>query len=181
MTPEPDFLSPLAHLRADPRASSTHSLVPSEPDRDAAGRPSAGRRRLLLVYVHGFYGNDQSFHSFPAHVHSFLREALADTHVIHSKIYPRYKTYRAVGVGAENFSQWLEPHEDEGTDVVLVGHSMGGILAAEVVLTVSESAVRCLCSGEPSLDGDVTVADTWTNLYSQTRIRSNRTLTSIGS
>lgn len=28
----------------------------------------------------------------------------------------------------------LEPHEDQDTDIVLLGHSMGGILAAEVVL-----------------------------------------------
>lgn len=135
------FLSPLAHLRTpDPRSSSTQSLVPSEPDVDSlpasAGLP-ARRRRLLLVYIHGFYGNNQSFRSFPAHVHAYLKHALAETHVIHSKIYPRYKTYHAVNVGAAGFSQWLEPHEDNETDVVLVGHSMGGILAAEVVLMVS--------------------------------------------
>lgn len=37
----------------------------------------------------------------------------------------------------DNFSKWLEPHEGDGTDVVLVGHSMGGLLAAEVILMVS--------------------------------------------
>src|SRR4051812_8803886 len=48
----------------DPRSSSTHSLVPSESGRD--GRD--GRRTLLLVYIHGFMGNETSFQSFPAHV-----------------------------------------------------------------------------------------------------------------
>lgn len=130
------FLSPLAHLRtADPRSSSTQSLVPSEADAESLAHDA--RRRLLLVYIHGFYGNNQSFRSFPAHVHACLKDALADTHVIHTKIYPRYKTYHAVKVGAQNFSEWLAPHEDPETDVVLVGHSMGGILAAEVVLMVS--------------------------------------------
>lgn len=141
-----DHLSPLAHLRApDPRSSSTQSLVPSEPDIDAdptTPQPPP-RRRLLAVYIHGFYGNNQSFRSFPAHVHAYLKDALAASHAIHTKIYPRYKTYRAVGVGAEGFSKWLEPHEDEETDVVLVGHSMGGILASEVVLMVSSAGADC--------------------------------------
>ena len=91
----------------------------------------------MLVYIHGFYGNDQSFHSFPAHVHNYLREALSETHVVHSKLYPRYKTYKAIEIARDNFSAWLEPHESPNTDVILIGHSMGGLLAAEMVLMVS--------------------------------------------
>lgn len=114
----------------DPRTSSLQSLVPSSSDSDA-------KRILLLIYIHGFYGNDQSFRSFPAHVHNFLREALSETHAVHSKIYPRYKTYKAIDVARDNFSAWLEPHESPTTDVILIGHSMGGLLAAEMVLMVS--------------------------------------------
>jgi len=120
-------------LRGDPRSSSTQSLVPSLADDD-----DGSRRTLLIIYIHGFYGNDQSFRSFPAHVHSLLRTLLADSHVIHSKIYPRYKTYKAIEVARDNFSAWLEPHESPTTDVILVGHSMGGLLAGEVVLMVRE-------------------------------------------
>ncbi|QPG96920.1 hypothetical protein C2857_005489 [Epichloe festucae Fl1] len=125
------FLSPypdhVALHSADPRTSSTQSLVPSISE-------SETRRRLLVVYIHGFYGNNQSFRSFPAHVHACLTTLLADSHVVHSKIYPRYKTYKAIEVARDNFSAWLEPHESPRTDVILVGHSMGGLLAAEVVL-----------------------------------------------
>ncbi|POR39570.1 Uncharacterized protein TPAR_00243 [Tolypocladium paradoxum] len=135
----PDHLGPdyggspsLGWLAADPRSSSTQSLVPSVSDSDP-------RRRLLVVYIHGFYGNDQSFRSFPAHVHSLLRTLLADSHVIHSKIYPRYKTYKAIEVARDNFSAWLEPHESPTTDVILVGHSMGGLLAGDVALMVRHS------------------------------------------
>jgi len=124
----------------DPRASSTQSLLPSV---DEDGRQ---RRTLLVIYVHGFMGNDSSFRSFPAHVHHFLRDALSETHVIHTKIYPRYKTYKSIDVARDNFSRWLVPHEGPTTDVVLVGHSMGGLLAADVVLLVCFSpALVQLC------------------------------------
>ncbi|KAK4168978.1 hypothetical protein QBC43DRAFT_200447 [Cladorrhinum sp. PSN259] len=124
---------------ADPRSSSTHSLLPSS---ISSSEPADTRRTLLVVYIHGFMGNDSSFRSFPAHVHNYLKEALVDTHVIHTKIYPRYKTYRSIEVACENFSRWLAPHESSTTDVVLTGHSMGGLLAADVVLKPSNDYSR---------------------------------------
>lgn len=112
----------------DPRSSSTQSLVPSESD--AADQ----RRKLLLVYIHGFMGNETSFRSFPAHVHNLLTVLLSGTHVVHSKIYPRYRSKRNISFARDDFSKWLQPHESDKTDVVLLGHSMGGLLSAEVVL-----------------------------------------------
>ncbi|RDW70288.1 hypothetical protein BP5796_08685 [Coleophoma crateriformis] len=113
----------------DPRSSSTHSLVPSE-----SGRGRDGRRKLLLIFIHGFMGNETSFQSFPAHLHNLLTVALSKTHVVHTKIYPRYKSRRTIDFARDDFGAWLEPHEDAFTDVILVGHSMGGILAAEVAI-----------------------------------------------
>jgi len=115
------------------------SLAPSlvsEPDDEEAQGGRAKKRILLVIYIHGYNGNNQSFRSFPAHVHQYLKTALVDSHRIHSKIYPRYKTYRAMQVGVDNFSEWLRAAEGGDTDVVLMGHSMGGILAGEVVLMV---------------------------------------------
>lgn len=83
----------------DPRSSSTHSLVPSESGRD-------GRRTLLLVYIHGFMGNETSFQSFPAHVHNLLSITLEETHVVHTKIYPRYKSRKAIEFARDDFSNW---------------------------------------------------------------------------
>lgn len=83
----------------DPRSSSTHSLVPSESGRD-------GRRTLLLVFIHGFMGNETSFQSFPAHVHNLLTITLAETHVVHTKIYPRYKSRKAIDFASDDFSTW---------------------------------------------------------------------------
>lgn len=121
--------SPFGGLYNDPRSSSTQSLTPSLPEYE-----EIERRRLLVIYIHGFMGNDTSFQSFPAHVHGYLKLALSDSHVVHSKIYPRYKTYKSIEVARDNFSAWLEPLENSKTDVILVGHSMGGLLAADVVL-----------------------------------------------
>jgi pimeloyl-ACP methyl ester carboxylesterase len=123
-----------SHLRPpplDPGTASTQSLAPSYSE-EVQGR----KRRLLVVYIHGFVGSEASFHTFPFHVHMKLKERLAATHAIHSKVYPRYKTYKAFHLATDNLSRWLSAHEDPNTDVVLVGHSMGGLLAEEVVLLV---------------------------------------------
>src|ERR1700761_3724702 len=116
----------------DPRASSTQSLQPVE-------SPGDNRRTLLVIYIHGFLGNETSFQSFPAHVHALLTPALAETHVVYTKIYPRYKSRKNISFARDAFSDWLAPHESSTTDIVLVGHSLGGILAAEVVLIPSDS------------------------------------------
>ncbi|KAF1936499.1 hypothetical protein EJ02DRAFT_448022 [Clathrospora elynae] len=112
----------------DPRSSSTQSLVPDPALEDT------GRRRLLLVYIHGFMGNETSFRSFPAHVHNLVTITLADSHVVHTKLYPRYKSRDSLEIARDNFSTWLAPHEDQWTDVILLGHSMGGLLAADIAL-----------------------------------------------
>jgi hypothetical protein len=91
--------SSYAFASHDPRSSSTHSLVPEK----AAHHD---QRTLLLIYIHGFMGNETSFQSFPAHVHNLVTVTLAETHVVHTKIYPRYKSRRTIDVAAEEFSKW---------------------------------------------------------------------------
>ena len=83
----------------DPRSSSTDSLTPRSP----AG---AARRKLLLIYIHGFHGSETSFQAFPAHVHNLLTELLAPSHVVHTKIYPRYQSRKAISIARDNFSHW---------------------------------------------------------------------------
>ncbi|KAI0591448.1 hypothetical protein TUN199_00389 [Pyrenophora tritici-repentis] len=125
---EPPPYSPMAMQSQDPRSSSTQSLVP-DPTLE-----ESGRRRLLLVYIHGFMGNETSFRSFPAHVHNLVTITLAETHVVHTKIYPRYKSRDSLEIARDNFSRWLAPHEDQWTDIILLGHSMGGLLAGDIAL-----------------------------------------------
>lgn len=56
--PNPAVVPGLEHN--DPRSSSQQSLVPEPGDQ-------SGRRTLLLIYIHGFMGDETSFRSFPAH------------------------------------------------------------------------------------------------------------------
>ena len=74
------------------------------------------------------------------------------TYTVHTKVYPRFKTRHPILEAAEMFSEWLagcegpthkryppnhsvrEDDEDVETEVILLGHSMGGILAGDVVL-----------------------------------------------
>ncbi|KAL8655425.1 MAG: hypothetical protein Q9210_000891, partial [Variospora velana] len=85
--------------------------------------PINGRRHLLLIYIHGFMGNETSFQNFPAH--SMVRRPCLQV--------PDHHNY------ADTVR--LQQHETDQTDTVLLGHSMGGLLAADVALLTSTSAV----------------------------------------
>jgi hypothetical protein len=94
---EPSIKAMSSH---DPRSSSTQSLVP-DPTVD-----SSNLRRVLLVFIHGFMGNETSFRSFPAHLHNLVTVTLADTHVVHTKLYPRYQSRNTLEIARDNFSNW---------------------------------------------------------------------------
>jgi hypothetical protein len=65
-----------------------------------------GKRRLLLIYIHGFLGSEDSFYQFPRKVHDLLTVSMAPTHVVYLKIYPRYKTRGPLQDARDGISQW---------------------------------------------------------------------------
>ncbi|GAM40539.1 hypothetical protein TCE0_039r12964 [Talaromyces pinophilus] len=73
-------------------------------------------------------------------VHDLLTLSLTETHVVYSKIYPRYKTRGPLKEARDGISQWLSPHEAPDLDVIFLGHSLGGLIAAEVALMTSRTA-----------------------------------------
>ncbi|RAH62732.1 hypothetical protein BO85DRAFT_494089 [Aspergillus piperis CBS 112811] len=110
--------------------------------RDASYNPDElpkheGKRRLLLIYIHGFLGSEDSFYNFPREVHELLKVSLAQSHVTYTKIYPRYKTRGPIRVARDDISRWLSPHMAPDLDVILLGHSIGGLIAADVALAES--------------------------------------------
>ncbi|KAL8947393.1 MAG: hypothetical protein Q9222_006325 [Ikaeria aurantiellina] len=100
------------------------------------------RRTLLLVYIHGFMGDEASFQSFPTHIHESISAKLSTTHMVRSIVYPKYKTRKKINVARDEFSVWLQQQESGRTDIILLGHSMGGLLAAEVALLPPEHGSR---------------------------------------
>lgn len=82
----------------DPRTSSVQSLLPTGGE--------SGKRTLLLIYIHGFRGKETTFKSFPAHVHNLVAILVAGTHVVHTKIYPAYRSRDKLESARDDFSHW---------------------------------------------------------------------------
>lgn len=109
--------------------------------------------RLLLVFVHGFRGTDTSFKDFPNRLQTILTNTVkADVDAI---VYPSYKTAGDLRIAVENFSTWLcnevskikeEIKRLNSTGkimIVLLGHSMGGIVSAETILRFYNNTNNC--------------------------------------
>lgn len=108
------------------------------------------RKTLLLVFIHGFKGSDNTFDNFPKDLRALVSTALPNLQVL-SVQYPRYETRGDLRDCVARFKEWLQnkvidlevanrtpsPTVDPSVRVVLVGHSMGGIVAAETLLSIA--------------------------------------------
>ncbi|GBE79435.1 hypothetical protein SCP_0206330 [Sparassis crispa] len=100
---------------------------------------------LLVVFIHGFKGADTSFVEFPQRLQHILSEAIRDI-VVESVIFPAYETKGELDAAVVHFADWLtnltvqrEVANGLGggagkAKVVLCGHSMGGLLAADALI-----------------------------------------------
>ncbi|KAF5000797.1 hypothetical protein FGRMN_1404 [Fusarium graminum] len=112
-------------------------------------------RTLLLCFIHGFKGTDNTFHEFPYDLKAAVAKQLPDDKV-ESVVYPRYETAGELAQAAEAFLEWLKgqvmeirkkksekpwPPHDRDVGVVLVAHSMGGFVAADTLfLAINDRA-----------------------------------------
>lgn len=110
-------------------------------------------KTLLLVFIHGFKGTDHTFHTFPADLKALISHTLPDLNIVPCQ-YPQYETRGDLGDTVDRFRGWLEAKVidlemngkegggisglsgEERVRVILVGHSMGGIVAAEAALNI---------------------------------------------
>nr|XP_019046057.1 hypothetical protein I302_04797 [Kwoniella bestiolae CBS 10118]OCF24987.1 hypothetical protein I302_04797 [Kwoniella bestiolae CBS 10118] len=105
---------------------------------------------LLLVWVHGFKGNEVTFESFPERISHLL----ATTHPslkVESRVFPAYQTRGELTAATLAFVDWLTElvvnlENDHGAGggagkakVVLMGHSMGGLLIADAARDIASN------------------------------------------
>lgn len=108
------------------------------------------RKTLLLVFIHGFKGSDNTFGQFPKDLRALVASSFPDIEVL-SIQYPSYETRGDLGECVGRFKEWLQnkvidlevanrtpsPTVDPSVRVILCGHSMGGIVAAETLLSIA--------------------------------------------
>ncbi|KAF4616889.1 hypothetical protein D9613_008585 [Agrocybe pediades] len=93
-----------------------------------------------LIYIHGFQGNDTTFQSFPKHLQEHLERNIP-TNLdikIQSSLYPTYKSVKPISYATKNFLEWLSTQPPG--PVILMGHSMGGLLAADAATDPSNNS-----------------------------------------
>ncbi|KAJ5771218.1 uncharacterized protein N7511_003269 [Penicillium nucicola] len=108
------------------------------------------RKTLLLVFIHGFKGGDDTFGTFPEHLRVLASKALPAINVV-TAVYPKYETKGDLKECVGRLRDWLQdtvidlevanhtasPTVDPSVHVALIGHSMGGIVGAEVLLLLA--------------------------------------------
>ena len=83
------------------------------------GYQATEKRRLLLIYIHGFMGSEASFHDLPLHVHDLLTASLAESHVVFTRMYPRYKSQGEIQTAVDQFSAWYVPTQKARSYLIL--------------------------------------------------------------
>ncbi|KAF8513260.1 hypothetical protein BU17DRAFT_77225 [Hysterangium stoloniferum] len=92
-----------------------------------------------IVYIHGFQGDHTSFQSFPTDLHNAL-ELLLPAHIsLKSTVYPTYQSKKPIALAATNFLRWIDTLPNG--PIILCGHSMGGLLAADAAMTAKPGKI----------------------------------------
>ncbi|KAI4137321.1 MAG: hypothetical protein LQ341_005192, partial [Variospora aurantia] len=125
-----------------------------------APKPARMRRTLLLCFIHGFKGDDNTFGGFPEHLRALVSHALPKI-TVKAVTYPQFETRGDLAECVSRFREWLvlddafvrpllqnvvidlevsagtpSPTVDPSVRTILVGHSMGGLVAAETLLHI---------------------------------------------
>lgn len=126
------------------------------------------KKTLLLCFIHGFKGGEETF----GHKYAFTEDLRTRLSVLLPKldvrvlVYPKYETRGDLADTVSRFRDWLQekvidievekgtasPTVDPSVRVVLCGHSMGGIVAAETVIALTSDRV-IPPSSAPGLNG----------------------------
>ncbi|EHK16774.1 uncharacterized protein TRIVIDRAFT_75132 [Trichoderma virens Gv29-8] len=108
------------------------------------------RKTLILCFIHGFKGGESTFgdnYSFVEDLRAAVTRELPGI-TIKVLVYPKYETRGDLGEAVSRFRSWLQdkiidyevamgtasPTVEPSVRTILIGHSMGGIVAAETVM-----------------------------------------------
>ncbi|KAI1826226.1 hypothetical protein F4861DRAFT_537333 [Xylaria intraflava] len=111
------------------------------------------KKTLLLCFIHGFKGGEDTFGAkseFAQHLATLIRAELPKIDV-RAVTYPKYETRGDLHECVSRFRDWLlervidlevangtpSPTVDPSVRTILIGHSMGGIVAAETVISLA--------------------------------------------
>lgn len=117
---------------------------------EVISQPAKMKKTLLLVFIHGFKGTDSTFANFPKDLRALLAHSLPKINILAVQ-YPQYETRGDLKECVGKFKEWLQnkvidlevanhtpsPTVDPAVHVILCGHSMGGIVAAETLLSIA--------------------------------------------
>lgn len=105
---------------------------------------------LIMVFIHGFKGTDSTFARFPERLRHIVAETVSNV-TIESVVFPAYETKGELNAAVERFADWLatltvEKEVATGSGggagkakIVLCGHSMGGLVAADALISMVTS------------------------------------------
>ncbi|GAD95068.1 conserved hypothetical protein [Paecilomyces variotii No. 5] len=128
-----------------------HTIISENEDESFVCAPTRRMKKtLLLVFIHGFKGGDDTFANFPEHLRTLVSHALPNIEVV-TAVYPKYETRGDLKECVGRFREWLQnqvidlevenqapsPTVDPSVHVILVGHSMGGIVGGETLLLLA--------------------------------------------
>jgi pimeloyl-ACP methyl ester carboxylesterase len=101
--------------------------------------------KLLLIFIHGFRGDDTTFGSFPERLRHVITNSIPSVDV-DALVYPKYDTRRDLSQAVQMFTRWLIEHlkSDKETAVILFGHSMGGLVAADAMPLLKAASIPVL-------------------------------------
>jgi len=100
--------------------------------------PFLDKKQVTIVYVHGFLGNKHTFHEFP----ELLKDALKIYNIeVFNKVFPAFDTNGVFDDFVNMIISWLYSQEIS-YPIILMGHSMGGILNADVYRKISNGDVN---------------------------------------
>jgi len=98
---------------------------------DSNKTPFTEKKEINVVYVHGFKGGKNTFADFP----NSLEKSLESYNIkINNEVFDAFETKGEFEIIVKKIIDWIydEKHKELKTPIVLMGHSMGGILVADV-------------------------------------------------